>query len=825
MEARIEGARVLAMLAEKGIEVADADALFGGITISDTPLNPNEGVQFPETDPIGFNPLFDIPGSPATPYFINPGDRTNAVISFFGDTDWFRMQLVEGQTYQANLTALPFAGLGDPLLFLLDQFGNTLDFNDNFGVSLNSQLTFTATRSGLYFLAASGGGSFGPTVGNYQITLNRVNFSTDTVGDTRATAGTIAVDTPVLGTIDSPSDTDLYKVTLEKGKSYYVVLDSLLSSPNPLGDPRVEVLDSAGNIIAQNDDNGITRNSFIAFDVTKTGTFYIRAAGAQGTTGDFRLSLVELEPPPAPDMLKGVDWGVKFNKTQIRYYFADAGESVMEETSDSRWSEYEKGQAAASLREFSSISRLTFVEVNSRANADFVLGKSFLDSTLSGKMAPQDPEFGDLQGQGWFNTRSSFWSDRVGGKLEKGAYGYSNFIHEYGHGLGLSHPHDDGGGTSLIFPGVRSPGDVGELGLNQTVFTVMSYNSGWRTGPAGGSGNNDFGFARTPMAFDIAVIQRKYGANMAHRTGDDEYTLVAQNARGTGYEAIWDAGGNDTIRHDGTAPATINLNAATLQFEEGGGGFVSFVAGIFGGFTIANGVVIENAIGGSGADRITGNRVGNLLDGRGGSDTMNGLAGADTMRGGGGADKLSGGDGNDRLLGQADKDTANGGKGSDLLDGGAGNDTLKGGAGNDTVKGGAGLDRLFGDSGNDLLQGGDGNDRLAGGAGRDTLDGGKGDDILDGGAGNDTMTGGAGRDTFVFSRGSGTDRATDFSRAQNDRLQLDDALWTGTLTKRQVVQQFAEVDGGNAVFDFGSDKLVLTGVNSLSGLEDFIVFA
>ncbi len=43
----------------------------------------------------------------------------------------------------------------------------------------------------------------------------------------------------------------------------------------------------------------------------------------------------------------------------------------------------------------------------------------------------------------------------------------------------------------------------------------------------------------------------------------------------------------------GAARAVIDLRAATLRYEEGGGGFVSAVNGIAGGFTIAAGVVIE----------------------------------------------------------------------------------------------------------------------------------------------------------------------------------------------------------------------------------------
>ncbi|MFO0746321.1 MAG: calcium-binding protein [Myxococcota bacterium] len=66
---------------------------------------------------------------------------------------------------------------------------------------------------------------------------------------------------------------------------------------------------------------------------------------------------------------------------------------------------------------------------------------------------------------------------------------------------------------------------------------------------------------------------------------------------------------------------------------------------------------VENCLGGDGDDTITGNALGNYLDGGAGIDT------------------LSGGAGDDELFG---------GAGVDILDGGAGDDTLDGGAGTET---------------------------------------------------------------------------------------------------------------------------------------------
>ena len=62
----------------------------------------------------------------------------------------------------------------------------------------------------------------------------------------------------------------------------------------------------------------------------------------------------------------------------------------------------------------------------------------------------------------------------------------------------------------------------------------------------------------------------------------------------------------------------IDLTAATIDYSPTGGGVLSFVRtlpgettaqAIKGGFTIAQGVVIENATGGGGNDQLIGNAV------------------------------------------------------------------------------------------------------------------------------------------------------------------------------------------------------------------------
>jgi Ca2+-binding RTX toxin-like protein len=204
-------------------------------------------------------------------------------------------------------------------------------------------------------------------------------------------------------------------------------------------------------------------------------------------------------------------------------------------------------------------------------------------------------------------------------------------------------------------------------------------------------------------------------------------------------------------------------------------------------------------------------------------DVVIGGRGNDILRGGRDNDTLSGGLGNDRLFGGAGRDILQGDGGNDRLNGGgaddhlfgdAGRDILRGGAGNDTTEGGAGNDRLFGQAGND---------NLIGGAGNDTLNGGAGSDEIAGGRGNDVAIGGRGSDRFVFHDGDDSLIIRDFSFGQNDRLELDDALWTGALSTADVVTTFGSVVDGDFVLDFGNgDVIVLEGVTNASQLSEFI---
>ena len=403
-------------------------------------------------------------------------------------------------------------------------------------------------------------------------------------------------------------------------------------------------------------------------------------------------------------------------------------------------------------------------------------------------------------GQHYFpNTQSLGGEFNVGHPLStatnnaRGGIGFVTYLHELGHGLGLNHSFEPD-----PFPGVdgNDPYDRGDNNFNNGLYTVMAYDDDVWLARSPGYG---YGYAATPMAFDVAAVQSIYGANMATATGNDSYVLPSANGSGTFWACIWDAGGTDTIRAavGSNASCEIDLRAATLLNAPGGGGWISRQSNIYGGFTIANAVTIENAIGGGGVDALRGNDVANRIEGLGGNDSIYGYDGADILIGGAGADSLFGGTGADLFTYTLASDSSTTSRdivqdfvsGTDKIDlsgltvasysitGAAGQYYLNAVIGGVTlsvdVRSANGFvasdvlgllppeillttgdDVYSATAGDDVVRGLAGNDQISGLGGIDTLDGGAGLDRLIGGAGADLLIGGADADSFVYTAAS-----------------------------------------------------------------------
>ena len=579
--------------------------------------------------------------------------------------------------------------------------------------------------------------------------------------DNATTTAKVSVGDYFWDRLEVASDRDW--IALDAAAGDRVSINMMGYGAQALIDPYLRIYDANNVLVASNDDVilGDQQNAMVTFVVGSAGPYYIEAgAYADSGTGGYQIAIRDGNSPLNDNPLQALTWGTVQPDINVSVYFVPNGQSRNPGdgwiTSEG-FRPYERAQFLAAFAQIEAVSGLRF-NITTDPNADFqiVLDTNEIGTGKNAYLGVFNPPGEATEGVGIFNGQ--MWDRQAGGDLERGGAGYVTLMHEILHGLGLSHPHDTGG-ASTIFTGVTSAfDDYGRGNLNQGIFTTMSYNSGYFTGTDGSApyyGLTDYGYGAGPMALDIAVLQELYGAGAGYKGGNTTYFLPENNQPGTYWQAIWDTGGSDEIRYDGSGRANIDLRAATLENNFGGGGFVSAVRGIKGGYTIANGVVIENATGGSNADFIQGNAARNRLDGRAGFDTVSGDGGNDVVFGRDGNDKLSGNKGNDYIAGGRNADTIYGGDGNDKVHGERGDDKVYGQAGRDMVTGQDGQDMLFGNSGNDRIYGGNGNDQLWGGTDDDYLNGGAGNDRVFGEVGSDTLQGMDGKD--YLNGGSGFD--------------------------------------------------------------------
>ena len=533
---------------------------------------------------------------------------------------------------------------------------------------------------------------------------------------------------------------------------------------------------------------------------------------------------------------------------------------------------------------FTSVSGLVFTELTGPSDATATIRLAMSNHPTTAYAYFPDPS--EQGGDAWFN-RVDYLNPVIG------TYAYHTFGHELGHALGLNHGHEPGlGGVSM------------DADRDSMEFSIMTYRSYVGDPLIGGYSNGAGSYAQSLMMYDIAAIQKMYGASFATNSGNTSYTFstvtgemfVNGAPQGTPFEnkvfrTIWDGNGIDTYDFSNystnlsvdLAPGGWSNLDTTGTFQKAFLGDGNFARGHVFNALQYNGdlrSLIENAVGGSGHDRISGNIVSNVLSGGGGNDTVYGGAGDDTIYGGDGNDVLQGDEGVDLIFGENGDDKIDGGDGNDSILGGDGNDTLLGGAGTDTLRGGNGNDvirsdgdggQYFGDAGNDSMFSGLGPETMDGGAGIDTIDhrafngdyvfnmstgltnfagesfgnfenalmgggndsvtgnlsansidGGGGNDSIYGAAGNDVLTGGLGDDRFLIGEFGATNSDTilDFGTGDDTIVLKDslDSLLLGAIGISPGIRGLA-FDGGNVAGNkLSAGWLIFDLASTLSGI-------
>ncbi|WP_284734845.1 pre-peptidase C-terminal domain-containing protein, partial [Sphingosinicella terrae] len=497
-----------------------------------------------------------------------------------GEFDTFSLNVVAGQTYMISVYGSGSDPLGDTIVALFDDAFEVVNIDDDGGSGTNSLLTFTASYTGTYYIdveAYPGSGLTG------QYTLDVIaQPPTDVVPDTFEGAAALNMNGITYGFIDGTDpfvyffagETDTFAVTVEAGKFYTIEVaggadyesDFADLPPGEL-DPWIFLYNSNGSLITQNDDISFPDDisSSISFFAEESGTYYLDVQSWYPYTGGYSITAQEVDLSTL-DPLDSLIWESAANMDPgddgiLTVYFAEAGENFGE-TGDNGvdplpsfgWNAFEQQQVMVALGEYTKILGFEYEITTDAESADFRLITT-TSNQFGAFFYPQDPQFGTQQGIGAFNVDNGGWSfDQQQGLLQ-GGFDFAVILHEFGHAHGLSHPHDRGGGSDVMLGVTGSTGSYGVFDLNQGVYTVMSYNDSWPTGPNGETpltaANVDSGWSGTLGALDIAALQERYGIINAYATGNDVYELGDANDPGVYYETIWDTGGTDEIRYSG----------------------------------------------------------------------------------------------------------------------------------------------------------------------------------------------------------------------------------------------------------------------------------
>src|ERR1044072_7670915 len=194
--------------------------------------------------------------------------RVDAAFENRGDSDWFRVHLLAGQSYQVRVSA------ANPSIRLTVMLPDGQEMH--FPIPYANYASFVAPVDGDYFISAT---SLGVT-GGYTVTVEAV---VDPIPATVATPASLAVGETqtISGNNGATINDDWFAIGLVAGESYGLATDNITG--------KVYITDGDGAVVAI---EGADRagGQQVHFTATATGRFY---AGAQhGGTTTYKLSLL-----------------------------------------------------------------------------------------------------------------------------------------------------------------------------------------------------------------------------------------------------------------------------------------------------------------------------------------------------------------------------------------------------------------------------------------------------------------------------------------------------------------------------------------------------
>lgn len=762
--------------------------------------------------PVTVNETVDASGSISTSVNITTNTTLNGSIGFMGDADYYRVTLVAGQTYMISMTAAQLGSNVDSILRLLDSSGNVIQTADDpYSWQTGEYITFTATTTGSYYIAATDYGN--NHTGSYQITVQTAaDLTFNDADSTGAYAWSDLSGNEILRSFINIAD-DWDDLTLNG----YMLQTYIHELGHALGlghaGPYNGSADWGTDNLYDNDSWSATimsyfdqlDNTFDPSDYAYLATIMpadliaIQDLYGAGTTGYATGNSV---------------WGPGGN---IGGYFQDMvdmwggllpANPLIYDYEPFAFMVYDTG--GTDTLNFSVFSQNQVIDLNPlvRSNVGGLIGNVVI-----------------ARGVVIENATGGSGNDIINGNtLANGLYGNAGNDSLYG-----------GSGGDNLWGGLGADAHYGgdDAGIDYARYDDANYgnlvirldNPTLNTGAA--AGDSYIGIEGLVAGAGNDVVAGNALANVLLGMGGDD-AINGFN----GQDSLDGGAGNDTLV-GGNHGDTLNGGSGNdlVAYWDAGAGVRADLQAAAVNTGIALGDVyidIENLAGSNFGDRLGGNALNNYILGYSGNDTIEGRIGNDT---------LAGGDGNDQLIGGAGADHLDGGTGFDLAgywDSAVGVrvdifnlSTNTGTAAGDTY---TSIEAFAGTNYDDWMAGTDdannfngysGNDVLTGRGGGDTLNGDAGNDTLIGGAGADTLNGGAGaRDLAAYWDSATGLRADLFDPASNTGIAAGDLY--------SLIEDLAGTNGGdvlggdnngNVLIGFGGNDFVngRGGADSLYG--------